>query len=156
MKIEAPGQFFLSTVISKWWIVFDTRPAILKTFSVPFFKLTCMMYDLIWVLKTKDLISLIVVRLQAIYSSLIQNNYLRAAKGKPPIYYYWVNIFSFRNCGMRIFVLSKTLTGTRNGSLPTVFSPLQADKRFGVFRQWNKQQNVTQVKYPVVASHVSF
>ena len=31
---------------------------------------------------------------------------------------------------MRIFVLSKTLTGTRNGSLPTMFSPLQADKRF--------------------------
>lgn len=95
MEIEAPGQFFLSTVITKWWIVFDTRPAIPKTFSVPFFKLSCMVYDLLWVLKTKDLISLIVVRLQAIYSSLNQNNYLRAAKGKPPIYYYWVNIFLF-------------------------------------------------------------
>lgn len=25
MKIEVPGQFFLSTVIGKWWIVFDTQ-----------------------------------------------------------------------------------------------------------------------------------
>lgn len=29
---------------------------------------------------------------------------------------------------MRIFVLSKTLTGTLNGSLPTMFNPLEADK----------------------------
>lgn len=31
MEIEAPGQFFLSTVITKWWIVCDTQD-ILRAF----------------------------------------------------------------------------------------------------------------------------